>query len=117
MKFLQIKIIAQFFPAACLQILEIQAAPVIFQVIAGSFYNVLVDFFYCGFLGDAEGFEKSCGSALIPALVVDADVQQGIETQVGTAAEPCQLCGILDKLPVRCRAECVIKGGSRGIFL
>lgn len=97
-KLFQIKIMAQLFPAACLQILEIQAAPVIFQIIAGSFYNVLVDFFYCRFLGDAEGFEKSCGSALIPALVVDADVQQGIETQVGAAGEPCQLCGILDKL-------------------
>ena len=52
-KFFQVEIISKSFLTDCFQVKEIQISPIVFQIVTGSFHNILIDFGSSGSIGGA----------------------------------------------------------------
>lgn len=89
-EFLRIKIFPQSFLPLNFQIVKIQISYIIFQIVTGSFYNVLIDFLNSMFVGNSEGSQERCSSFRCPALVMYAYVGKRIDTEIYTSIQPAQ---------------------------
>ena len=83
-KFFQVEIISKSFLTDCFQIKEIQISPIVFQIVTGSFHNILIDFGSSGSIVDAKCFQKDSSAGCIPAPVMNADIDQGVNAQIHT---------------------------------
>ena len=83
-----IKVVAEYSLPFCLQIKKTEVSPAVFQIIGGRFHDILVDLRYCICICDSKKFQQSGGFVLTPAIIMDADVQKGIDAQINTAVQP-----------------------------
>ena len=66
-KFFQVKIISKSFLTDCFQVKEIQISPKVFQIVTGSFNDILIDFGSSGSIVDAKGFQKDSSAGCGPS--------------------------------------------------
>jgi hypothetical protein len=66
-KFFQVKIISKSFLTDCFQVKEIQISPKVFQIVTGSFKDILIDFGSSGSIVDAKGFQKDSSAGCGPS--------------------------------------------------
>ena len=109
MKFFQVEIISKSFLTDCFQVKEIQISPIVFQIVTGSFHDILIDFGSSGSIVDAKCSQKDSSAGRIPAPVMNADIDQGVNTQIHTPVYPGKPDGIFGRIRI------IHKGG--GIFI
>lgn len=83
-KFFQVEIISKSFLTDCFQVKEIQISPIVFQIVTGRLHNILIDFGSSGSIVDAKCFQKDSSAGCIPAPVMNADIDQGVNAQIHT---------------------------------
>lgn len=82
-----IKVVAEYSLPFCLQIKKTEVSPAVFQIIGGRFHDILVDLRYCICICDSK-VSAIWRLRLTPAIIMDADVQKGIDAQINTAVQP-----------------------------
>lgn len=90
MEFSEVKRISKFFLLRGLKVEKIQIAEIVFEIVSGSFHDILVNLCDYFFILDTESIQELCGGSLIPALIVDTGIKQRINTEVDTAVFPHQ---------------------------
>lgn len=79
---LKVKSVAQSFFAGSAQIQKAQVTKVVFQIIGRIFKDILVKVLHGGLVGYAETVQEGSRIFQCPAVAMDADIQQGCQTQI-----------------------------------